>query len=202
MKVLVACEYSGIVRDALILEGHDATSCDFLPSEAIGPHHQGDVIDILYEGWDMMIAHPDCTYLCSSGLHWNKRIPGREEKTLKALEFITTLWEAPIEKICIENPVGCINTRLDFMPKPQYIQPYEFGEDASKKTGLWLKNLPHLTPTEYVEPRIVIKNGKKYKRWGNQTDSGQNRLGPSETRGKDRAKTYFGIAMAMAEQWS
>ena len=201
MKILIACEYSGRIRDAFILEGHDAMSCDILPTEVPGPHYEGDVRDILNDGWDMMIAHPPCKYLCSSGLHWNKRIPGRQEKTEKALEFITTLWEAPIERVCIENPVGNINTRLEFMPRPQYIQPYDFGENASKKTGLWLRGLPPLTPTEHVEGREVSWNGKVYRRWANQTDSGQNRLGPSKTRGQDRARTYFGIAMAMADQW-
>lgn len=197
MKILIACEYSGIVRDCFAVMGHDAMSCDVLDTEVPGPHYTGDVLDILNDGWDMMIAHPPCTYLCSSGLHWNKRVPGREELTEKALEFVSALWNAPIEKVCIENPVGCINTRLSFMPKPQYVQPYNFGEDASKKTGLWKRNLPDLIPTEYVEPRIV--NGKN--RWSNQTDSGQNALPPSKTRGHDRSKTYFGIAMAMAEQW-
>jgi hypothetical protein len=201
MKVLVACEYTGTVRDCFLAAGHDAMSCDILPTEVPGPHYEGDVLDILNEGWDMMIAHPPCTYLCSSGLHWNKRVPGRAEKTDEALEFITTLWNAPIEKVAIENPVGCINTRLSFMPKPQYIQPYQFGSDASKKTGLWKRNLPDLEPTEYIEPRIVVKNDKEYKRWGNQTDSGQNKMAPSETRGLDRSRTYFGIAYAMATQW-
>jgi hypothetical protein len=103
--------------------------------------------------------------------------------------------------MCLENPVGCINTRLDFMPKPQYIQPYHFGEDASKKTGLWLRGLKPLKPTELIEGRKVVKNGKIYRRWSNQTDSGQNKLGPSKTRGKDRSLTYEGIAHAMANQW-
>ena len=197
MKILIACEYSGIVRDCFAVMGHDAMSCDIIDTEVPGPHYIGDVLDILNDGWDMMIAHPPCTYLCSSGLHWNKRVPGRQELTEEALEFVSALWNAPIEKVCIENPVGCINTRLSFMPKPQYVQPYNFGEDASKKTGLWKRNLPDLIPTEYVEPRIV--NGKN--RWSNQTDSGQNALPPSKTRGHDRSKTYFGIAMAMAEQW-
>ena len=201
MRVLVACEYTGRVRDAFILAGHEAMSCDILPTDEPGPHYQGDVRDILNDGWDMMIAHPPCTYICSSGLHWNKKRPEREEQTIEALDFVTTLWNAPIEKVCIENPVGCINTRLDFMPKPQYIQPYEYGEDASKKTGLWLRNLAPLKGTEYISGREVKNNGRTYMRWGNQTDSGQNRLGPSKTRGLDRSKTYFGIAMAMADQW-
>lgn len=201
MKVLVACEYTGIVRDCFIARGHEAVSCDILPTEVPGPHYQCDVLEVLNEEWDLMIAHPPCTYICSSGLHWNKKIPGREEKTNEALEFITTLWEAPIEKVCIENPVGCINTRLAFMPKPQYIQPYDFGEDASKKTGLWRRNLPELKATEHIPGREVVYNGRSYFRWSNQTDSGQNILGPSESRGLDRSRTYFGIAYAMATQW-
>ena len=197
MKILVACEYSGRVRDAFIERGHQAMSCDILDTEWPGPHYTGDVREILYDGWDMMIAHPPCTYLSVSGLHWNKRNPERAQKTEDALAFIELLWKAPIEKVCIENPVGCINTRLDFMPKPQYIQPYDFGEDASKKTGLWLRNLPPLEPTERVPGRIV--NGKE--RWSNQTDSGQNALPPSKNRAHERSLTYDGIALAMAEQW-
>jgi len=201
VKVLIACEYTGIVRDCFLAMGHEAMSCDIIDTEVEGPHYKGDVRDVLEDGWDLMIAHPPCTYLCSSGLHWNKRMPERELKTVEALNFIKDLWEAPINRICLENPVGCINTRLKFMPKPQYIQPYYFGEDASKKTGLWLKNLPELKDTEYIEPRIVVKNNKEYKRWSNQTDSGQNAMPPSKTRGQDRSRTYFGIASAMALQW-
>ena len=195
MNVLVACEFSGVVRDAFALRGHNAVSCDLLPSERPGRHYQGDVRRILHLGWDLMIAHPDCTYLCSSGLHWNKRTLGRDEKTEQALEFVRLLMAAPIDKIAIENPVGRINTAI--RPPDQYIQPYEFGHDASKKTGLWLKNLPLLKPTSYVEPRMV--NGKP--RWGNQCDSGQNKLGPSADRWKLRAATYQGWADAMAAQW-
>ena len=202
MKILVACEYSGIVRDAFTAKGHDVTSCDLLPTERPGKHYEGDVYDILYQDdWEMMIAHPDCTYLCSSGLHWNNKIEGRAEKTEEALEFITDLWTCGIPKICLENPVGCINTRLKFMPRPQYIQPYNFGEDASKKTGLWLKGLRPLRATKQIEGRKVKKNGRIYRRWSNQTDSGQNNLGPSKTRGKDRSLTYQGLADAMAKQW-
>ena len=202
MKILIACEYSGIVRDAFTAKGHDVTSCDLLPTERPGKHYEGDVYDILYQDdWEMMIAHPDCTYLCSSGLHWNNKIEGRAEKTEEALEFITDLWTCGIPKICLENPVGCINTRLKFMPRPQYIQPYNFGEDASKKTGLWLKGLRPLRATKQIEGRKVKKNGRIYRRWSNQTDSGQNNLGPSKTRGKDRSLTYQGLADAMAKQW-
>jgi len=202
MKILIACEYSGRVRDAFTAKGHDVTSCDLLPTERPGKHYEGNVYDILYQDdWEMMIAHPDCTYLCSSGLHWNNKIEGRAEKTEEALEFITDLWTCGIPKICLENPVGCINTRLKFMPRPQYIQPYNFGEDASKKTGLWLKGLRPLRATKQIEGRKVKKNGRIYRRWSNQTDSGQSNLGPSKTRGKDRSLTYQGIADAMAKQW-
>jgi len=196
MRVLVACEYSGTVRDAFIRAGHYALSCDLLPSEStIGDHYQGNVLDILDHGWDLMIAHPPCTYLCSSGLHWNKRKPERAQHTEEALDFVRTLLDAPIPKIALENPIGCISTRIR---KPtQTIQPYHFGDDASKSTCLWLKGLPYLLPTDFVEPRMV--NGKR--RWANQTDSGQNRLPPSPDRWKIRSETYVGIANAMAKQW-
>jgi hypothetical protein len=154
------------------------------------------VLEQLDKGWDLMVAFPPCTFLCSSGLHWNKRRPERAQQTEQALAFVQALMDAPIPRIAIENPVGCISTRIR---KPnQYIQPHQFGDDASKKTGLWLKGLPTLTPTQHVEPRLV--GGKK--RWGNQLDSGQNKLGPSEDRWKIRSETYQGIANAMAQQWS
>ncbi len=194
-RVLVACEYSGRVRDAFIAQGFDAVSCDLLPTDVPGPHYEGDVFDIINDGWDLMIAHPPCTYLCSSGLHWNKRVPGRAEQTEEALAFVQSLMQAPIGRIAIENPIGCISSRIR---KPeQIIQPWQFGDDASKATCLWLKNLPPLIPTGIVEPRIV--NGKK--RWGNQTDSGQNKLPPSEDRWKIRSTTFQGVADAFASQW-
>ena len=196
MKVLVACEFSGIVRDAFTKLGHYALSCDLEDTETTGEHYKGDVLDVLDSGWDLMIAHPPCTYLCSSGLHWNKRRLGRAEETEKALEFVRRLLDAPIPRIALENPVGCISTRI--RPYDQAIQPYQFGHDASKKTCLWLKNLPPLRPTKMVEPRMV--NGKP--RWANQTDSGQNKLPPSADRWAIRSETYQGIAQAMAEQWT
>lgn len=196
MRVLIACEFSGVVRDCFIALGHEAVSCDLLDTESHGPHILGDCLKPLYEeSWDLVIAHPPCTYLSSSGLHWNTKYPDRAQKTEDALTFVKAIWNAPVEKLCIENPVGCINTRLSFMPKPQYIQPYAFGEDASKKTGLWKRNLPDLKPTEYIEPRMI--DGKP--RWGNQSDAGQSKLGGGS--GKERSVTYFGIAAAMAEQW-
>jgi hypothetical protein len=195
MKILIACEYSGRVRDAFIARGHDAMSCDILPTDVPGPHYQGDVRDILNDGWDMMIAHPPCTYLSVSGMHWTTRGLRDPQLTEDALEFVRLLLDAPIPRIALENPISVISSRIR---KPdQIITPYQFGHDASKKTCLWLKNLPLLTPTQIIEPRIV--DGKK--RWGNQTDSGQNKLGPSDDRWKIRSETYAGIANAMAEQW-
>lgn len=203
MKVLVACEFSGIVREAFRKRGHDAWSCDLLPTEQEGNHIQGNVLDILNDGWDLMIAHPPCTYLAVSGLHWNKKYPERKIKTENSLDFVKLLLNAPINKIALENPVGCISSRIR---KPeQIIQPYQFGDNASKKTCLWLKNLPKLKPTLYIEPRMV--NGKK--RWGNQDDKGQNKLmvdgkwiGFNDHRTPHlRSVTYQGIADAMAEQW-
>ena len=200
MRVLVGCEFSGIVRDCFNAMSTDsnpifAVSCDILPTEALGPHIQDDLLNHINDGYDLVIAHPPCTYLSSSGLHWNKRKPERQLLTDQALEFIQAIWDCNAPKLCIENPVGCISTRLD-LPKPQYIQPYEFGEDASKKTGLWTRGLPPLVGTSFVEPRIV--DGKK--RWANQSDAGQSRLGGGS--GHVRSVTYFGIAAAMAEQWT
>ena len=195
MRVLVACEYSGRVRDAFLAAGHDAMSCDILPTDSNGPHYQGDVRDVLYDDWDLMVAHPPCTYLSVSGMHWTTRGLRDPKLTEDALDFVKLLMSAPIGMIAIENPVSVISSRIR---KPdQVVNPYEFGHDASKKTCLWLKNLPLLRPTQMVEPRIV--NGRK--RWGNQTDSGQNKLAPSDDRWKIRSTTYSGIAEAMAHQW-
>ena len=195
MKVLVACEYSGSVRDAFIARGHEALSCDLLPTDSPGPHYQGDVMDIINEGWDLMVAHPPCTYLSVSGMHWTTRGLRDPQLTEDALDFVRLLLNAPIPMIALENPVSVISSRIR---KPdQVVQPYMFGHDASKKTCLWLKNLPLLVPTQMVEPRMA--DGKK--RWGNQTDGGQNRLAPSADRWKIRSETYKGIAEAMASQW-
>ena len=214
MKILIACEYSGRVRDAFIAKGHDAISCDLLPTDKEGPHYQGDIRDIINDGWDMMICHPPCTYLTGAA-EWayddapmiNGKLRNIKQGTLigadrrkarqEALEFVDLLWSAPIKKIALENPVGVIPKNRPTMPKPQYIQQYWFGEDASKKTGLWLKGLGKLVPTDLIAPRIV--DGKE--RWGNQTDSGQNKLPPSKDRWKIRSTTPQGIADAMAEQW-
>lgn len=188
VKILVACEFSGVVREAFAARGHDAWSCDILPSELSGQHIQGDVLDILNDGWDMMIAHPPCTHLAVSGArHFaQKRADGRQQQ---GIDFFMKMINAPIDKIAVENPVGIMST---VYKKPsQIIQPWQFGEDASKKTCLWLKNLEPLKPT-----KVIIKD-----RYSNQTPSGQNKLGPSEDRWKERSITYQGIADAMAEQW-
>jgi len=191
-RILVACEFSGAVRDQFAARGHDAWSCDLLPTETAGNHIQGNVLDILHDGWDMMIAHPPCTYLASSGIHWNKRRPGRAQLTEDALEFVQTLLAAPIPHIALENPIGVISTRIR---KPdQIIQPWQFGHDASKATCLWLKNLPVLTPTN------VLPGGRTARR-ANQTASGQNNVPPGPNQWKIRSLTYMGIAQAMAEQW-
>lgn len=216
MRVLVACEYSGVVRNAFAMLGHEAMSCDLLPSETPGEHYQGDVSDVINDGWDLMIAHPPCTYLSVSGMHWTTRGLRDPKLTEDALDFVRLLMNAPIPKIALENPVSVISSRIR---KPdQIINPYQFGEDASKKTCLWFKALPPLRYTKYIEPRLVCCgievdkhdkygcpncNGEKVARprWGNQCDSGQNKLAPSPDRWKDRSRTYEGIATAMAFQW-
>ena len=203
MRVLIGCECSGIVRQAFRELGHDAWSCDLLPAEGESEFHiLGDVLDVLNEGWDLGIFHPPCTYLSSSGLHWNKRRPERAAQSEEALEFVQTLLDAPIPKIALENPIGCISSRIR---KPeQIIQPWWFGDDASKATCLWLKNLEPLKAASKVHGRMVewpAGSGKMVERWANQTDSGQNKLPPSEDRAKDRSRTYPGIARAMAAQW-
>lgn len=185
MRVLVACEFSGVVRDAFRERGHHAVSCDVLPSDRPGPHHQGDVRAILNSGWDIMIAHPPCTHLAVSGARWFK---GKEKEQQEALAFVQTLLDAPIDKICLENPVSIISTRIR---KPdQIIQPWQYGHEETKSTCLWLKNLSLLVPTQVMD----VRNR-------NLTPSGQNKLGPSPDRWKQRSLTYNGIAQAMATQW-
>lgn len=214
MKILVGCEYSGRVRQAFRERGHDAWSCDLLESEDESPFHiVGDVLSLLADGWDMAIFHPPCTHLAVSGNRWASGKRGEQDA---ALEFVRELMAAPIHKIAVENPVSIISGRI--RKADQVVQPFMFGEDASKKTCLWLKNLPPLHSTSFVEPRMVccgdvIGNGDKHgcswcngtkiakPRWSNQTNSGQNKLGPSKNRWKERSRTYPGIARAMAEQW-
>ena len=191
-RLLVACEYSGRVRDAFAAKGWDAYSCDLLPSDVPGKHYQCPVEDLLDSNWDMLIAFPPCTYLCSSGMHWTTRGKRDPQLTEYALSFVNLLLNAPIPKIALENPIGVISTRIR---KPDcIIQPYQFGHFESKKTCLWLKNLPVLQPTQ-----VCDKPASGY--WDNQTPSGQNRLGPGPDRWKERSKTYPGIAQAMADQW-
>ena len=188
MRVLVACEYSGRVREAFRKLGHDAWSCDLLPSEDDSEFHiQRDVFDVIeHNQWDLMVAHPPCTYLCNSGVSWLNRIEGRWEQMRKGAEFFKCLMNAPIEKIAIENPimhkyaVDIIGRRQD-----QLVQPWMFGHGETKATGFWLKNLPLLTPTNVVEGRVQRLH----------------RLPPSPDRWKERSRTYQGIADAMAAQW-
>lgn len=197
MKILCGCEYSGAIRSAFRALGHDAWSCDLLPADDGSPYHyQGDVFDIINDGWDLATFNPPCTYLSVSGVHWTTRGLRDPKLTEDALDFVQRLMDCKIPKWALENPVSIISSRIR---KPdQVIHPYEFGHDASKKTCLWLKGLPALRGTSYIEPRIV--DGKK--RWANQTDSGQNKLPPSADRWKIRSATYKGIAEAMASQWS
>jgi len=224
MKILVACEESQAITIELRKLGHEAYSCDIIDCSGGHPewHIKDDAIKIAYgEHWDMMIAHPPCTYLSVSGLHWNKRVPGRAEKTEQSLKFVQKLMDAPIEKIAIENPISCISSRIR---KPdQIIQPFEFGHPESKATCLWLKNLPLLKPTKqanwkqyrckcggvfeselgkYGCPNCGGDMGAASILWDNQTKSGQNKLAPGQERAKLRSKTYKGIAEAIAEQWT
>ena len=188
IRVLVACEFSGRVRSAFRRRGFDAWSCDLLPAEDGSPYHiEGDVLRVLNNGWDLMIAHPPCTYLCNSGVRWLHERPDRWQKFEEAVDFFLTLWNAPIEYIAIENPVMHKYARERIGPPSQYIQPYEFGEPVSKKTGLWLKNLPPLMPTE-----IFPREKAKQMIW---------LMPPSSDRPKRRSVTFRGIAEAMAEQW-
>lgn len=217
MRVLIGCESSGVIRDAFRAAGHEAYSCDLLPSDDDRYHYQCDVRVPLYgEQWDLFIVHPDCTYLTISAAWaygdgpYHQRVKpdtlvgaARRKAREQALSFVEEMMAAPVPRIALENPVGVISTRI--RPASQYIQPYEYGEDASKKTGLWLKGLPLLKPTDYCEPRLVEfpkGSGRLVKRWASQTDSGQNRLTPGRDRWKERAKTYAGWAEAMADQWS
>jgi hypothetical protein len=201
-RLLVGCERSGVVREAFRRRGWDAWSCDLAAAEDGSPHHhQCDVFLALRERgpWDLFIFHPECTYLCSSGLHWNKRVPGRAKLTEEATEFAVRGWREGPAKMVMENPIGRLGPVMyeRFGVRPQIIQPHQFGHDASKATCLWTRGVPLLQPTQHVAPRIA--NGKK--RWANQTDSGQNRLGPSDERWMERSRTYEGIAQAMAIQY-
>jgi len=201
MKILIACEYSGIVRDAFLRCGQDAMSCDLLPTESPGPHFQGNVLDILNDGWDILIGHPPCKYLSFAGTRvWNQ--PGRSLKRLEALKFFAELWEAPIEKICLENPKSCASPVI--AKYSQEIQPYYFGDEHLKTTWLWLKNLPPLdyrktpdlfgsqTSTKRPEPLAIDNTDRQRKRYFSDALSSDP---------KRRAKFWPGIAKAMADQW-
>lgn len=190
MRVLVACEFSGVVRDAFRKKGHDAYSCDLLDCDGENSYHiEGDVLSIIDDGWDLMIAHPPCTHLAVSGARWFK---DKAEEQKNALIFVDKLLSANIPKIALENPVSIISSKIR---KPdQIIQPWMFGHPESKATCLWLKNLSKLVPTKILP---LPDSG----RWENQTKSGQNKLPPSPDRWALRSKTYQGIADAMAEQW-
>ena len=204
MNVLIGCEYSGIVRTAFWNKGHYAYSCDLLPDDHGSKFHfQRDVFDMISTApsgvnkWDLIILHPPCVKLCVSGNAHYGSGKSRYYERIDALQWTLNLWNHAkhhAEKICLENPVGILSKHIG---KPHYVQPHNFGHDASKKTGLFLHNLEPLEPTGYIEPRII----DGLPRWENQTDSGQNRLGPSPDRWKIRSTTYKGIADAMAEQW-
>ena len=181
MRVLVACEFSGVVRDAFAAAGAYALSCDLLPSERPGPHYQGDVRELLDEGWDLMVAHPPCTHLAVSGARWFK--DKRVEQT-EALAFVRLLLDAPVPRIALENPVSVISSRI--RRPDQIIQPWQFGHGETKATCLWLKGLPKLRPTKIVEGR----------------EARVHRMAPSPDRGRERSRTYEGIAQAMAAQWA
>jgi hypothetical protein len=224
MKVLVACEYSGLVRDAFISRGHDALSCDLLPTEGPGPHYQGDVFDIIEDGWDLMVAHPPCTHLSVSGARWwpAKRADGRQQS---AVEFFMRLAAAPIERVAIENPIGFMST--SWRKPDQIIQPWQFGQAETKTTCLWLKNLPALVPTKIMEESYSCACGVNFPlergKYGCPNCGGRNKvvrgyghksitkggrvlpkwynLPPSPDRGKKRSATFPGIAAAMADQW-
>ena len=180
MRVLVACEYSGTVRDAFAARGHDAWSCDLLPTERLGNHIHGDVLQHLHRNWDLMIAHPPCTHLAVSGARWFK---DKQIEQAEALDFVHRLMDAPIPRIALENPISIISSRIR---KPdQIIQPWQFGHGETKATCLWLKNLPKLTPTNIVEGR----------------EARIHKMPPGPDRWKERSKSFEGIAQAMAEQW-
>jgi hypothetical protein len=198
LRVLIACERSGAVRDAFAALGHDAWSCDLVPSETPGNHIVGDVLECLDGGWDLLIAHPPCTFLCSTGARWlyDARYPNRFADRERAAEFVFTLAQASIARIAIENPIGYLSTA--WRQPDQIIQPFWFGDDASKATCLWLKNLRPLRPTNVVEvSTMTTSTGKRFSTWYWNTSRGR-----GEARQQERSKTFQGIADAMARQWS
>ena len=195
MRVLIACEYSGTVRDAFIARGHDAMSCDLLPTDREGPHHQGDVYDVLGQKWDLIIAHPPCTALTVAGNSTYGEGQPKYQARLDSVAWTVALWEKCKEvapRVCFENPVGVLR-RLGGMIKPQFVQPYQFGHLEQKKTGLFLHGLPDLVETDNVKEEMLTlpKNVRERMHY----------LPPSPDRWKIRSTTYRGIADAMAAQW-
>lgn len=187
MRVLIGCEESGIVRDAFLRRGHEAYSCDLLDTRSPGPHYQCDVLEVIPLGWDIIILHPDCTYLAVSGNRWYGKTSENHYKRIEAMKWTEALWlfaKNNAKGVALENPVGVLGQTL-LGKATQYIQPWEFGHGETKKTGLWLHNLPSLTPTNIVEGR----EARVYK------------MAPSKNRKRDRSETYLGIAEAMADQW-
>jgi len=191
MKVLVACEYSGVVREAFAKKGHDAWSCDLLPTDQPSDKHiQGDVLEVINKGWDLIIAHPPCTHLSLSGAkYWaEKRADGRQQAAIK---FVEDIWDADCPRICIENPVGALTKHSKLGKASVYIQPYEFGHAEQKRTGLWLKGLPKLKGTKFIDVKGLPNKERHRLHW----------LPPSKDRWKIRSTTFQGIADAMADQW-
>lgn len=186
----MACEFTGAVRDAFIARGAYAMSCDLMESENPGPHYRGDVRDVMNDNWDLLIAHPPCHDICSSGARWFSQ---KKRQQRESLEFVRYLFRCGVKRICIENPVGLIGSMI--RPASQYIHPWMFGDPFEKRTGLWLVNLPKLKPTNIVEPplRMIIKGGKSMPAWY--------AMSPKIDRRKERSRTFPGIANAMAEQW-
>jgi site-specific DNA-cytosine methylase len=180
MRVLVACEFSGIVRDAFAALGHDAWSCDLLDTDRPGKHIRGDVLEVIGQGWDLLIGHPPCTHLAVSGARW---FTEKRQEQAAALDFVRALMAAPVERICIENPISIISSKI--RRPDQIIQPWQFGHGETKATCLWLKNLPKLTPTNVVAGR----------------EARIHKMPPGPNRWRERSRTFQGIAQAMAEQW-
>lgn len=198
MKILIACEFSGVVREAFRKKGHDAWSCDLLPSEIYGKHYQGDIFDVICNGWDMMIAHPPCTHLSASGArHWKqKQEDGRQQE---GIDFFMKLSRVDIKRKCIENPIGIMSKV--YRKPDQYIQPFEYGHAETKRTCLWLTGVPLLKPTNIVEPKYHLNtDGTEYRDSGNSRCS-VTHFKTGSGKGKERSITFQGWADAMADQW-
>ncbi len=195
VKVLVACEFSGIVRDAFIRGGHEAMSCDLLETESPGPHYKGDVLDVLDGGWDLMIGHPPCTFLTVSANKWmaHPKFPNRAQDREKAIEFFMALYNAPIPKVAVENPIGVMSS--SFRKPDCIVQPWMFGHGETKATCFWLRNLPPLVPTHINNGDLLTQKAPP------EREQRLHKLPPSKDRWKERSRTYPGIAQAMADQW-